>query len=82
MFISGMGVQTKWPLTTWGLGHGGIVPKIKHARCMEHVPRLQATKDILFATLSLSQNSYCYHVFTDDLFGCQIRSYEKHGLNL
>jgi hypothetical protein len=29
-----------WPLRTWGLRYGGIMPIIKHTQGIEHVPRL------------------------------------------
>jgi hypothetical protein len=42
--MGGMGLRPKVPLTIWGFGHASIMPIIKHARCMEHVPEFQATK--------------------------------------
>ncbi len=38
------GVHTKWFFTIWGLGHGGLVPIVEHAECIEHVPGLHSTR--------------------------------------
>jgi len=49
-----MGFKTLWSWVAWGsnqvtldylrLGHGGIVPIVKDAQCMEHVLGLQGMK--------------------------------------
>jgi hypothetical protein len=73
--MGGMGFRPNYDL--WLLGGLDMVVYSAHCKtCPMYgtCPWTPSHENILLPTLNLRQNSWCYLVFMDDIFGCHINN--------